>query len=423
MIQLPFFPSIRLAGHLLLRVGLSLWVLVPMVTWAQSLEELAQHLRVSSPGLQALTYEQQAALERVPQVRQLPQPELGVGWFVLPVETRLGAQQLRMGATQMLPWPGTLNARESLAQTQAERVVHQRAARYQDELYQLQLAYFQLTETRLAQAFLRQRATLLRSLKGIVQQKVASGQATLAQALAVDIQLQELEQQVHVFRNRERLPMATLHQLLGDATPDSLRTPDALALPVLPYPADTLLAYLTRQHPLVKGERVEQSIAEARRLVNQYEGRPKLGLGIDYVQVVPRTDAMPEANGRDALQVRASITLPLYRKKYQAIDREQQLKSRASQQRQQAIARQLTQQVEQAYAQWEEARLLHELYAQQRQAAESALKVMQATYRSESTGFETLLAFHHDLIGYELGMLQAKVMALKAKARLESLMP
>ncbi len=55
-----------------------------------------------------------AALEKAPQVSQLPDPEAGIGVFPLPVETRLGAQILRVGATQMFPWKGTLDSKKDL---------------------------------------------------------------------------------------------------------------------------------------------------------------------------------------------------------------------------------------------------------------------------------------------------------------------
>ena len=64
---------------------------------AQPLPELIDSALLRQPELMALEKEYQAALERAPQVSQLPNPEVGVGGFPLPVETRLGPQLLRLG--------------------------------------------------------------------------------------------------------------------------------------------------------------------------------------------------------------------------------------------------------------------------------------------------------------------------------------
>ncbi|MEZ4932956.1 MAG: hypothetical protein R2788_12665 [Saprospiraceae bacterium] len=95
-------------------------ILFPFHTNAQSIDELLQIAASENPGLKALEKEYLAALEKAPQVSQLPDPELGVGVFPLPVETRLGAQIVRVGATQMLPWPGTLDGRADLETTKAK---------------------------------------------------------------------------------------------------------------------------------------------------------------------------------------------------------------------------------------------------------------------------------------------------------------
>ena len=69
----------------------------------------------NNPLLKARFNEYLAALEKGPQVGTLPDPQLAFGYFIQPVQTRVGPQQLRFSATQMFPWFGTLNARENVA--------------------------------------------------------------------------------------------------------------------------------------------------------------------------------------------------------------------------------------------------------------------------------------------------------------------
>ena len=87
--------------------------LVPTFLLAQEpldvyLKEAAQN----NPGLKARYFAYQAALEKVPQVGALPDPQVSFGYFISPVETRVGPQRMRISAMQMFPWLGTLDSQQ-----------------------------------------------------------------------------------------------------------------------------------------------------------------------------------------------------------------------------------------------------------------------------------------------------------------------
>ena len=81
-------------------------------------EDLNNYLKTAAennPGLKALFNEYMAALEVAPQVKALPDPQVAFGYFIQPVETRVGPQQFKISASQMFPWFGTLKAKENAA--------------------------------------------------------------------------------------------------------------------------------------------------------------------------------------------------------------------------------------------------------------------------------------------------------------------
>ena len=61
----------------------------------------------------------QAALKKRPQVTALADPRLTYGYFLRSVETRVGAQQHRLGLSQAFPWFGTLALRGDEADFEA----------------------------------------------------------------------------------------------------------------------------------------------------------------------------------------------------------------------------------------------------------------------------------------------------------------
>ena len=84
-------------------------------THAQSLDSLLQLAVSQNSQLKSLELEYKAALAKADQMSQLPNPQIGVGIPILQPETRLGAQQVMVSASQIFPWFGTLKAKEEVA--------------------------------------------------------------------------------------------------------------------------------------------------------------------------------------------------------------------------------------------------------------------------------------------------------------------
>ena len=92
----------------------------PSITESSSLADCLKVALSESPAAEAAFWRWRAALERVPQVTALPDPRVSWGYFVNPVETRVGAQRQRAGLSQTLPWFGKLELRGNVAAQAAD---------------------------------------------------------------------------------------------------------------------------------------------------------------------------------------------------------------------------------------------------------------------------------------------------------------
>ena len=94
---------------------------------AQQLETLINEALANSPEIQKFELQYSIASEKVNEVNTIPNTEFGVGYFISEPETRTGAQRFKVSAKQMLPWFGSIAAREnyvsSLAETKYEDIV------------------------------------------------------------------------------------------------------------------------------------------------------------------------------------------------------------------------------------------------------------------------------------------------------------
>lgn len=395
---------------------------VSVTVSAQPLPELIDSALLQQPELMALEKEYQAALQRAPQVSQLPNPEVGVGGFPLPVETRLGPQLLRLGGTQGFPWPGTLPRRAELENTKAKALYEQIAARALELRYELEQAYYQLYAIEKRRDILRRNLPLLESLEATAFAKVESGKASTADVLRVQIRQEELQQELAILEREARKPLATLNRLLQRPAATEVRIVSELPPARLPFRQDSLLALIRRSHPKLRQLDWQQEAARQALRLNELDGKPSFGLGADYIFVGPRNDATLNANGRDIVQLRASVSLPIYWEKFEAKEREEQLKIAALDNRKQDLNNRFEATVSQAYADFETARLRLELYERQRRLTRSAIDILQEAYSTQGRSFDELLRLESELIEYDLKRLNAVVAGHLAVAKINQLL-
>ncbi|MEZ5011643.1 MAG: TolC family protein [Bacteroidales bacterium] len=91
-------------------------------------------------------------------------PQLAFGYFISPVETRMGPQLLKISASQMFPWFGTLKARENLSVMAAKSSYEQFAEARSKLFYDVKAAYYDLYFNRKAIENTIQGMNILRNL-------------------------------------------------------------------------------------------------------------------------------------------------------------------------------------------------------------------------------------------------------------------
>ncbi len=407
-----------MVDQLIIRISILL-LLAPLLGIGQPLNHLLNIARNDNLELQALHQEYLAALEKGPQVSQLPDPDVGIGAFISPVETRLGAQQARIGVSQMFPWFGTLEAREQVVLTNAQAIFEKVASTTLELDFQVKRAYYQLYEIQTAQNIVQENIRILASLRRLSLAKVESGKATAADVLRVDLKIQELEQELLILANQLDKPLADLNQVLNRPLDSPVEVQDTLEFAQMPFNKDTLLNNIRNTHPMLRMFALQQEASRKVIELNELEGRPSFGLGMDYILVSPRSDAMPMNNGRDIFQLSARVSIPLWRDKYRAREREENLKIAALENRKLDLETRFLSMIEKAFSDYETARLRRDLYTQQIATTRAAIQILQTDYSSSGNNFDELLRLEKELVDYNLKTLEAIVQSQIAQAVVE----
>jgi len=386
---------------------------------AQSPENLIQEAVTNNLELKILEKEYLTALEKAPQVSQLPDPEVGVGVFPLPVETRLGPQIIRIGATQMLPWKGILDSKKELELAKAKTLYERIGASTLELSYQVKQAWYSLYEIEQSQTIIQRNLGILESLDRLALAKIESGKATGADVLRVQLKIEELKQELTILETAKAKPTSTINQLLNRDLGILITINDSLSFAIMPFQKDSLAASIRANHPMIRMFALQQEVAQKALALNKLDGKPSFGVGLDYIMVNKRGDADPSRNGRDIVQLRASVKIPLFRQKYEAKEREEELKIATLDHKKEDVVSRFMAMIDKAYTDYEIAQLRINLYEKQITITQSAINILESNYSAKGNGFDELLRLEKELIDYDLKILKAVVQSHQAKIRIE----
>lgn len=369
------------------------------MSFAQTLEDYFKIAAENNPGLQAMYKEYEAALQKIPQVSTLPDPTFSFGYFISPVETRVGPQQARFSLTQMFPWFGTLKAQGDAAALMAE-AKFQSFIDARNKLYlQVASAYYPLYELNDWIRIEQENISILESYKTIANQKFKNGTGTMVDVLRVDIMLKDAQTNLSILRDKEKPLLTSFNKLLNRPETDLVSINDSLKAVTLAenFRKDSLLT----ANPRLKALDLKFKSSKAAELAAHKQGLPKLGVGLDYVMVGERTDLTMPDNGKNILMPMVSISIPIFRAKYKASVKEAQLMQESYTLQKQEVANSLISDYESAWFQVQQQLQLLSLYEQQIQTTQQLLNLLFTSYGNSGKEFEEVLRMLQQLLKYK----------------------
>lgn len=376
---------------------------------AQPLDTLLAAIPRNNPELQALGLEYRAALQLAPQMSQLPDPELKMGWFVLPPETRLGPQRLWWIFNQKLPWPGKLDAQQQLALAKASPLLEKVAARQLILEQKLRKAWLRLYQINKLQEVLEEHIEIYQSQEELALNRMENDRGTGVAVYRLQLKLNEFRQRITQLEIEKAAPQAEINGILNRPPNAGVVLSGYLGIPELPPNLEDLLTKIATDHPMIRILALQQEISRQALALNTLESRPDFTIGLDYFLVGKRTDAEPMGNGRDILMPHVAISIPLNKDKYRAKEQEEQLRVQALDQRQLDQLNTFRAMVESALAGYRSAQSEINFLDEQTYLLRSALRVAQEDYANNRRDFGELLEFQDQLIGYRERHLAALV--------------
>ena len=366
---------------------------------AQSLDEYFKIAAENNPGLQAKYKSFEAAMERVAQVSSLPDPNLSFGYFISPVETRVGPQRARFSLTQMFPWFGTLKAQEDVATLMAEAKYQEFLDARNKLLYQVAAAYYPLFELKRLVEIENENISILTSYKDIASVKFQNGKGAMVDVLRVDIMLKDAATNLSILEQKKKPLETRFNTLLNRQEDETIIVQDSLYVENLPltYRRDSLLT----SNPLLDELDLKIKASEAQELAATKQGMPKIGVGLDYVIVGQRTDMSVPDNGQDVLMPMVTMSLPIFRGKYKAAQKEAQLMQESYALQKEDAVNRLTSTYEMIWFEIQKQLDQIILYEEQIITSQQSLNLLFTAYGNSGKDFEEVLRMQQQILKYQ----------------------
>jgi len=405
--------SICIIGFLFLSVNSS---------YAQKIDEYLIYAAENNPELKAAYTNFEAALKKAPQVSSLQDPTLTVSAFGQMMETRLGSQEARFTLMQMFPWFGKLKAEKTTAELMADAQFQQYLLKRERLFLQVRNLYAGMFSMKQEIILREKNLEILDSYRELALNRFEAGSSPMVNVVKVDIKREEALTGIELLQEELETLKKQFNLLLNRDTYTEVEIQDELEIEAMNELLIEAEEISFKAHPEVEMLEKERQAFSNEKLVAKKMGMPMIGLGVDYTIIAKRTDANPMDNGMDAVMPMLSVSLPIFRKKYNARIEEFELRARASEEEKLAVINDLKSEFEMAVYQLKKSKRLMQLYDKQIGSSEQANKLLISGFSNADSDFEEVLQMNQDILIFRTEKIAATAEAFKAAAKLQFLL-
>ena len=385
---------------------------------AQSLEELKTISAENNLDLKAQYKSFEAQLENVTQAKSWEDPNLSFGYFISPIETRVGPQLARFSLTQMLPWFGTFKTKGKIAVFRAEAEYE----KFQDQKLKLFLEvaeqYYELAALRQITQLEAKQLQILNDVKEMTNANYENNKAQLVDVLRVDLEIDKHKNTIQVLKEQDQALVTQLNQLMNR----SLQTPIEILNPkqVLEQQALTKSKLISEDHTRLKAIRNLQESNKAETKLAKKQAMPQFGIGLDYAIIQDRNVNAIDA-GQDAIIPNISISLPIFGVKNKSRKKQASLQGESLQFQLEDEKSKLDAEIQVAKYQYDELLSSVKLHNKQMQNLDDILKLSRVALANAEMDIEEYLRLQEEHVMHHKMKFKTLAELKKTKAKLNYL--
>jgi len=449
-------------------IYINLIQIIPGYSQSDSLFNYLEIAAKNNPTVQQKFIEYKAALEKIPQVGSLSDPELSLGVFLKPMELVNGNQVADIRLMQMFPWFGVLrNAKDEMSLMANAKFELFRDAKLQ-VYYDVQRTWYELFKVRKDIAISEKNIEILKTIERLTLVKFKSpssgstgttyasqgissvsaqsnsagsgnmqtmgtgegnsastvsnqpspqmqtssmgssqGNTGLADLYRIQIETGDLENNIALLKNQSNTIAARFNSYLNRKPVEPVFTGEILSADSLRFSLLAVSDSILAKNPMLSMLGYEMQSLDSRKKMVTAMGFPMVGLGLNYSLISKSEMSTSSMNGKDMIMPMVTVTLPIYRKKYNAMQREADLLKTATSQNYEATANSLQTEYFQAIQLFQDAQRRVILYENQYQLASKSFDLTLKAFSTSSSGLTDVLRVRQQTLDYEFKKVEA----------------
>ncbi|MBN1415185.1 MAG: TolC family protein [Bacteroidales bacterium] len=402
-----------------------------------SINDLSEYLMMAvknNPGVHAAFNEYLAALEKVPRAGALTDPQVSLGYYVKPMELPGGNQVANLQVMQMFPWFGTLRASKDEASMMAKSKYEIYNAARADLFFRVTSSWYLLMKYDREIKLVTENIEFLTSLEKLALIKYGSPDASasssgmntrrsgLKDVLRVKMEILEYNNKLTLLSEQRLTEQVKFNSLLNRDLHTIVNIGDSLTIRMLPAEEQAVADSILSNHPMLNMLNHEAGSYSFMEEKAKKMGLPMFSLGLNYMLISKREGNSSMMNGKDMLMPMISVSLPIYRNKYKAMQHEARLMKEALNQRVTDLTNNLQVQYRLLIQDLEDAERRIALYKEQEALAKKTADILVSDFTVSGTDYEEVLRMQQKVLDYGFKHLEAVVDYNTSVALAEKLM-
>jgi len=281
-------------------------------------------LLIYNQELKSLKLEYRASTFKGKQKGAFPDPIISGGYLISPVETRLGPQIAKISLNQKIPWFSLLNTREKIADIAAEIKNSKFEKRRQELIVEakevlLDVYLFRKTKKYKNEIIDLQKLFNEQLLSNLENNIEKTDQISI---LRSEIIIDKMIEEISDIDIKLNLGLSKLNKLTENHFKklENIESPDSITNIIVELDNRfSNIKFIQKmidnsylfQIQLMKEAISKLSIEEANK-----EGNPNFGIGVDYIFIGEREDMDIKDSGKDAIVIKAQMSIPFFSNKY-----------------------------------------------------------------------------------------------------------
>ncbi|HUH34921.1 MAG TPA: TolC family protein [Moheibacter sp.] len=384
-------------------------------TLAQTTDSLSYYINVAvqnNPAIKAQQFAQEAFLEKIPQAGAFQDPELSIEAYTTPMDVLGGRSLANFGVMQMFPWFGTKKAAKTEAIHQAKVQDEQSRTLVNELILQVSSQWYALLQLKEQLKNNQENKILLEQLEQLATRKYAVGANSggMSDVLRIQLEIVELDNNIESLQSKIKAEKAIFNALLNRNADDIVHLGKEIQAIDYLFDENEILSTIEKNNPQLNIIQEQGLAYRAKAEVDRKKSYPMIGVGLQYM-LIGKTQhemfAMGNMNGDDMIMPMVTMSLPIFRKKYQAKQNEAQLWWKSSEQNYQNTLNTLKSEFYALKNQLDDAQRIIGLYEKQSTLAKTTYQLIVQEFTTGKSDLTNVIQVHRQLLDYQLKKAEA----------------